>query len=601
MTRRARLLVAALLLLEGTKGPAAADERLVVLTTAGEMRDGLTVVRRHADPAPVLRVLTRGYSGRLLRLYALEQEYLRRATGRPPQPAYLVLSDRDGGFPETGFVLDGVPMPDAGWVDLHRRARLTGIFGAVDQIFPHELWHVILRQLAGEPRESGGNQVHAVGVRSDAVVAFDEGLAEHAQILAVDDDAALPETRALASDQRLRQRVGRDIDAYSRDLMRSPWWPVQASRLRFLLWFSRAEQLQRYHAVKANLFARQPALPAAPGAADPYAAYLFDSVVPASAGDPPRAPGVVLSIDGGVAHLFWRLITSAPLQQRYREEAFYAAFGATRDAIAPFDNVHLKLFSLLHAERPTTAADTVRAWGRRYPEDAADVERVARDALLGQDLPRGPELWLANPAVRTGTTMFDQYRALPRVHTFDVNAAREFDWRTVPGVSPETAARLLAGVPYASLEALLASPAVTPDLRSLIGRMAGGMTELLAERRTESARTLKISTLLAPYLWRLGVLVFGATLIAAWLARVTGVRRRSTAGAIGFTATVLVVAFAWVITSPPWLPLAAPLLVGGLPWALYRLARRQGARAAGAALAAWGLASVPALSMTLPT
>ncbi len=80
----------------------------------------------------------------------------------------------------------------------------------MDQIFPHELMHIIVRQLAGEPRVSGGNQVHAVGVRTDPVVAFNEGFAEHVQVLAVDDPAAAAETGALALDDQLCLRAKRN-------------------------------------------------------------------------------------------------------------------------------------------------------------------------------------------------------------------------------------------------------------------------------------------------------------------------------------------------------------------------------------------------------
>ncbi len=178
-----------------------------------------------------------------------------------------------GRVPQFGFYLGDQKKPDVGWVDLHRRSRLSGEFGAMDQIFPHELLHVMVRQLAGEPRESGGNQVHAIGVRSDPVNAFNEGFAEHAQILAVDDPDAAVETRALATNTAIRARADRAIDAYARDLARA-WWPIQPSRMRFLLWYNQTEQAQRYHAVKANLFARAAPMPAALLARqDKYLAY----------------------------------------------------------------------------------------------------------------------------------------------------------------------------------------------------------------------------------------------------------------------------------------------------------------------------------------
>ena len=202
MTLRAALAIACL-----CAGTAQAQilPPLVVLQPTGATRNGLPVFSRHPQGPAVAGVLARGFSGRLLRLYAMEQEYLRRRTGAAPEPAYLLLSNRQGGFPEFGFMLDAVPKPGVGYVDLPQSQKVIGRFGAMDQIFPHELMHVIVRQLAGAPRESGANQVHAVGVRTDPVQAFSEGFAEHVQILAVDDPDAARETRALVDDLGARE------------------------------------------------------------------------------------------------------------------------------------------------------------------------------------------------------------------------------------------------------------------------------------------------------------------------------------------------------------------------------------------------------------
>ena len=573
-----------------------AAAQIRILTATGATRDGLPVVRPHPDPAAVEAVLTRGFSGRLLRWYAREQEYLRRTTGRPPEPAYLVLSDRRGGFAEVGFDLDGERKPDAGWVDLHRDARLSGRFGTVDQMFPHELLHVIARQLAGEPRQSGGNQVHAAVLRTDPVTAFNEGLAEHAQIMAVDDPDAMADTAALPGRLDLLAAAEREVAGYARDLTRR-WWPVQPSRLRFLLWFSSAEQVQRYHAVKANRFARLPVMPREIRS-DGFDEYLLQSVVPGSPGGEPKPASVMLATDGGVAHLFWRLVTDAALQQRYRDDAFYADFGTSRDAVEPLENVYLKMFAVLSEARPATAADAIRGWARVHPADAGDVARVAQAALLDRPVPDAPEIWLANDALMTGTSLFDQYRALPRPHTFDANAALRLDWLTVPGVGSALADRLMADAPYRNLEALLASPALSQTQRARIAAMSAAMSRI--ERSGPDEETLSLSTIAGAYLWRLGTIVLIATVPGAWFARFAGVRRFRTAALVALTATTLVIALAWVVTSPAWYSVAAPVVLGGVPWAVWRLARGRTVASAARALAAWMAAATPSLLLTLP-
>ena len=564
---------------------------LVVLTPVGETSDGRPVLARRT-PGEVDQVLSRGFSGRLLRLYAMEQEYLRRETGMVPEPAYLLLSSRQGGFPRIGFVLDGAIKADAGYVDLHQRSILAGRFGAMDQIFPHELLHVIVRQLAGEPRESGANQVHAVGVRTDPVTAFQEGFAEHVQIVCVDDPGAHPATQALRDDAGARARAELEFERYRRSvggryLLGSP------SEVRFLLWFSSAEQAMRYHAVKANLFARQAPVPTRLlQRGDKYAAYRFQQVIPGGADDPMKPPGVLLSTEGVVAHLFWRWVTDPGLQHRYRDDAFYARFGETASAVDPLDNAYLKI---IHAIRAGRAGDTVsflRAYITEFPDEVTLVQQVVTSSFGGQDVPDAPELWLANPALQTGTSLFDQFRAMPRVHTFDANAASMLDWLAVPGVTPELAARLLKGAPYRDMGALAAQAGLDAAVRRRVADMDASMRDL--RRADEVEDSLRLSTLVRSYAWRLLAYLLLAAGVGAWLVRGTcGVRWRW-ALPCGFLSATLVFGLAWIVISPPWWPLAAPVVVGGVPAAGWVGLRQRSWRTATWAAAAWLVAGLPA-------
>jgi hypothetical protein len=593
------LLAVVLSLVAATAVQAADPPHLVILTPTGQSRDGLPVLTRHPGATVVGNVLTRGFSGRLLRLYAMEQEFLRQRSGRTPEPAYLLLSDRQGGFPQFGFYLDGEKKADVGWVDLHRSSTVGGRFGAMDQIFPHELLHVIVRQLAGEPRESGGNQVHAVGVRTDPVNAFGEGFAEHLQILAVDDEDAVPETVALRGDTAVRQRADDAIGAFARDLAR-PWWPIRPAQMRFLLWFSQTEQVLRYHAVKANLFARAPVVPAALlERADKYHAYLYQSVIPGAADGAAKPASVMLSTEGVVAHLFWRLTTNLAIQHRYQDGAFYAQFGTTVDAVSPLDNVFLKLFFTLAESRADSTVDLLRAYVRLFPSDAKDVELAVRAALLGQTLPDAPEVWLANDALMTGTSLFDQFRGLPRQHTFDINAATTLDWLAVTGVTAELAAQLSRGGPYPDLPSLFREHHLPEPVRQHVTVMARNMESLLAWAVGEEEH-LSLWAIAVPYLWRLAAVLLAASVAGAWLARRAGVRRWWSASLVGTGASIVVLVLSWIVTSPDWYPLVAPAVLGGVPWSLWRLFRRQGLPAALQSILAWVVATVPAALLVRP-
>ena len=586
----------AIVLLASSAAALAQPAPLVILTTTGQVRDGLPVVEPHPNADRFSRALARGFSGKLVRLYALEQAFRQRRAGTAPEPAYLVLSDRQGGFPQFGFYLGDTRKTGAGWVDLHRNSPLSGRFGAVDQIFPHELFHVIARQLAGEPRESGGNQIHAIGVRTDPVNAFSEGAAEAMQIFAVDDPDALEETRRLSTDTAVADRAERAFSAYARDLA-TTWWPVQPSRMRFMLWFNQSEQVLRYHGVKANRFARTPIVPESLLLRhDKYPAYLFNNVVPGAANGRVKSAAEMLSSEGVVSHLMWRLLSDEALQRRHVSSDTYEPFGTTPAEVTPAENVFLKVFVALYEGRPATMAEFLRSYARKFPADAADLDRVVRDALAGQALPDAPEIWLANDALTTGTSLFDQYRALPRSHTFDANAATAFDWIGVPGVSAAEADRLAAGAPYTSMDALEA--AASAPLRERIRMMSASMARLRARAASEE-QTLSLSSILVSYAWRLAALLLAATSIGALLARKAGARRWGSAALIALGASLLVVAFAWIVTSPPAYPFAAPLVAGGLPWTLWRIFRRQPMWLAAQPMLVWTVAAVPALIFTL--
>lgn len=563
---------------------------LVVLAPTGEVRDGLPVLARHPGDAPYLRVLGRGYSGRMLDWYAAVQHYLHATEGRAPEPAYLALTSQTGGFPRTGFVLDDVAKPQAGWVDLRRSSTLSGRFGAMDQIFPHELWHVMAFQLAGPPRRGGSTQVHALGVRTDPITAFHEGLATHAQVMAVDDPGAMPETAALRDDVSLASRAFADVEAFGHDLRRG--WPVQPQRLRFLFWFSSAEQVLRYHAVKANRLAREPQVP--PGlllAPDPYPAYLWASVTMPPLDGPWRRPAVAWSIDGPVAYVTWRLATDPRLQQRYLSEDFYRAFGRSPADVDPVDNAAFKMFAVLHRHRPESLASFLRGWMAEFPEDASDVSRIAGEAAGGQAWDVAPEVWLAGERLITGASLFDQYRGMPRLHTFDANAATSLDWLSIAGLTPEHASHMLASGPFASLDEVLAvaPAAISPAIADAAERMRTA--------RDGPGVPLGIGTILGGYLWRLLWVVLAGALPGAVLARLGGVRRWWTAGVMALAATLLVIGGTWVVISPPWFPVALPVIAGGVPWALWQVARSR-PQAAARALLCWALASLPALLIT---
>lgn len=571
---------------------------VVVLTETGRTCDsGLPVLMRHPQAATYLPVLKRGISGRLLRAYRWEQRWLAARDGREVESAYLLLSSSQGGFPRFGFCLDDARKPGVGYVDLHQSQRPSGVFGAIDQIFPHELLHVIARQLAGESPAGGANQVHAIAVRTDPAVAFHEGFAEHIQALAIDDADAAPETAALATDRERRDRAERQLEAYRRALT-ARWAPAPRARLGFVMWFGSAEQALRYHGVKANRFGYEPAIPdrlLVPG--DPYRAYLLENIMPGEIGGRRKAPGRLRASEGAVAAFFARLATANPVRQRFENAAFYEAFGTTASDVAPIENAYLKIFTVLAEARPFNVVAFARSYSTRFPDEANVVRDMARD--IGLDLDAGaPELWILNDAFTTGTTLFDQYRGIPRAHTFDLNAASLVDLLGVPGMTRAVANAILFGAPFEALDDLARVPGVTPALLGRFRQMGAAMTAMMADTVEEDA-VLSLRAIFMPTIWR----------AVAWIAvgaAAGGVLYRSVRRvrvwrlvAIGTTAAFSGLAAAWILETTWWMPATIPLVVFACPAAAWQLAHKR-PREAARVFVGWLLATLPTLAITRP-
>lgn len=579
---------------------------VVVLEETGQMRDGVPVFRPYPDQQRVAAVLERGFSGRMLRLFRYEQAYLHKRDGLTPEPAYLLLSSRQGGFPRAGFYLGPEDKRHAGYVDLPRGQTLTGQFGAVDQIFPHELMHIILHQLAhypvegaGQPHDAGSNQIHAIGVRTDPAMAFDEGLAEHAQVQSIEDPDADPATRALADDTELRQRTYKQFAAYRRELA-ARCSPATRCRTTFLLWFSGAEQALRYYAVKENAFAYEPEVPShLLSASDPYAAYLLENIVPGTPGKRPKSAARMLSTEGVVSAFMYRWANSVRLRAHCRDKAFYAQFDAAPSDVTPLENVYLKMFHVFYTRQVRNTAQLIAAYKATFPDEAADLDAVVKEAFAGQPLPTAPAIWFANPDFHTGTSVFDQFRCAPRVHTFDLNAASEVDLVSVPGVDRAQAESILKAAPYASLNESQKAAGVTPPLMHRFELMAAEMNRLSIDKE-KMEEELPIRAILLSYLWHALGWIFLAGLMGAALYR--GVRKLGIARLVvnGLAAAFLGLMVGWLMEGDGFHTLLAVVIVFGLPAALWQLARRHSWGGALQVLGAWMAAAVPAAVVVRP-
>lgn len=455
---------------------------LVVLEDTGEKRNGLPVLWYHPRPGQLQATLSRGFSGRFLRVYRLCQEYLSKRGGAAPEPAYLLISRNVGGFARRGFYLEDVEKPDAGYVDLNMNAGLSGRFGAIDQIFPHELCHLLLRQLVGPEPLTNANQVHAIGVRTDRWIAFDEGFAVHMQVMAVDDPDAEADTAALATDRKIHELHEAMVRQYGDELLQGPS-SSPGLRETFFRWYPQAEQVLRYSAVKKNLFSREPEVVGElldRGAM--YEAYLVENIVPGRKSDPEKTSGMLSSCEGVVAALLTEWIRRSVAAGITRfPTSLQSAFGSDAEEASPLERQYLKIAHVLYEYKPHDISTLVSAYVDEFGDERDFVNDIVSDITACQGFSKTPSVWLANPDFKVGTSVFDQYLALPRTHTFDLNSASPVDLRTVVGVDGSLAQLIREKGPYSSPHDLVRVRGMTRDLVQRFVRMSSLMDDVRTE------------------------------------------------------------------------------------------------------------------------
>jgi hypothetical protein len=411
------------------------------------------------------------------------------AAGEPRRaslpPMYLLLSNEEGGFARYGFWMERAngrrELVMAGYVDLvvDQRSVDSGNF---EEIFCHEVGHLILRALLGDLSHGPSRKMHQSMTVTDYPTAFDEGYAEHFQPL-VRDGTQNTTLRNVQSGTGTT-----DLD---------------------LLWLSNLDTQLRTDGVKRNLFVHRKAAPTAEAGpdVDAYRVFLDGETSTEFLPNTLKNAQEMMASEGVVATLFYRLVSRESLRNRYREPAFYSQFleaNAGRDAdpqkeISPYENANMKLFAAMRQIAPQAgdsgrplAIAIIDAYAKLFPEEAktaydlflattygVTVSQEAatafeRAAVAGQvgdidsyrqnshaafslldqitnhvakgdlrlDANLGPELWLLNDDFKIAPAVWERDRTLPL--SINLNTASEPELMTLTGVDSALAARIVS-------------------------------------------------------------------------------------------------------------------------------------------------------------
>jgi hypothetical protein len=400
-------------------------------------------------PAPVVSRVREGQlyaslqreaaQGATAAVLALDELAMRTA-GAPVTTTWLYLSREDGGFARRGFWLregDGTRWVDEAMVDLVVDAGSVAD-GSFEEIFAHELGHVMLRRLLPELPSGYSRTPHHSFSVTDQQTAFDEGWATHFQGLA----------RLLTQNGRLRAQ-----DAGLEDK------PDTAP------WLSNLDRAMRIDGMRRNWFIhRQLPQPGATGSGSGIERFDLSPLLDRAQ---LKSAAQMLACEGAVATFFYRQLATpdaGALAQRYAPmfRALHALSKEGLDAATP-------LVPLL-----------ARTMARMEPEDGkrfiATLAETSRGALLS------PELAAAAQATFEAAMGGDADAFVPQLKPL---RARFTQALSEVQAHPDQLARHVKPALW-----LLASPALAVDLNTAerAHLLALGLDDQVAERALASRR-----------------------------------------------------------------------------------------------------------------
>ncbi|MFL6603860.1 MAG: hypothetical protein ACJ8R9_21380 [Steroidobacteraceae bacterium] len=249
---------------------------------------GIAMPILQAAPDSTLRQALLKESARGTVAFALKlDEQAQRAAGQAVQPTWLMLTDEDGGFAKRGFWLresGGDRFVDQPYVALVVDAGSVAD-GSFEEIFAHELGHVLLRRLIPRLPAGMSRLPHGSLTVTDEPTAFDEGFAIHFQ----------PLSRILT--------VNAALKAHDDGLGDKPFTS---------LWQSNVDGTLRVDGVRRNWFIHRQLLP--PGDDDAAARRANSSAFDVGA---LKNGNQMMASEGVAATLFYRTLAPHPSVARY--------------------------------------------------------------------------------------------------------------------------------------------------------------------------------------------------------------------------------------------------------------------------------------------
>ncbi|HTX88981.1 MAG TPA: helix-hairpin-helix domain-containing protein, partial [Bacteroidales bacterium] len=483
------------------------DPGYVILVPTGATFQGYPVLKPldHQDPRSALgkKIFEGTFVREIVRINGCVQRYLAATGGmKNPEPAYLLLSGRIGGFPMHGFYLkEGKKITDktsASYVDLKEMEKDYGRLSSITQIFPHEQVHLFYSQLTGirpDSTPSYSSDIHYYSIVTDYYKAFNEGFAESFENVSRMNE---PDAEVRAGTQKdlaaFGTRLQGKIAGYDRDYR----WPLRFGfyNATLLLWYQQLEDYKRAAWSEQNLAGLKAAgyESTHPDRAIAYrnACVLTDPGKYRNAAQSAATEGVICT--------FFTKVMQSDLKEQWAPREFYlpfvsdtGTFGKPSDYFTPVENQILKELYILHKylhgikENESPFYEFIRGYMMEFPAEKEKILSIFREVTSHPFLyPSPPELWVLNRDHRHRNLVMAPYGGSESGwYTFNLNTCGPEDLMTFRGVSRNDAVRVISyrdsSSGFRSFNDLLLIPGVQP-----------GTSAILAENRLDPSVLKKL-------------------------------------------------------------------------------------------------------------
>jgi competence ComEA-like helix-hairpin-helix protein len=434
--------------------------KLVLMQPTGESENNQPEMLQLEETAELYETVISNidscYISDFLELYRIAQSYLVNINELDSiEPAYLALTENEGGFAKQGFYLvngkSRINKKHTPYVDITTRAAMSPLnkLMSFSQLYPHEMGHVLFRLLCREDSTENNSRsvdMHFFSLVTDYPTAFNEGFAEHIENI----------SRLFEKNEEIKTGIQNDLEkiaassqqaikGFERDLI----YPLRMGyyKASMLNWYQKYEDYKRHEqALNASVRYKNSSL---------QLSNIEDQLSYRNSGVGVRESEirnlVQLHATEGVISSFFTNLSTSKVANNYLDISFYEDFlldsidhlNPPEELFTPLQNQFIKYFYVLHNyvvinnSSRSQLCDFMDGYLLSFPDDTAEVKDIFR-RTTGQhytnELP--PPIWLLVKNYNHRLLTFDPYGAITvPVYTFSLNAAEVEDLQTISGLS----------------------------------------------------------------------------------------------------------------------------------------------------------------------